>query len=123
MPSRENELEPITHRETQIASTLALQSNPAHPKAKISPQNHKRAGKINILRLIGGQLRAEKVPHGGDYWGNPATGENKSLYQQESSCSIVESTEQVCEVSKFLATEEGACPGSQAPQQEIPESH
>ena len=42
--------------------------------------------------------------------------------QQGPSCSVSESPEQFCGVHKFLATEEGVNPGSQA-QQEIPESH
>ena len=123
MPSKENEPEPNTHRDTQITtSNLTQQSNPAHPKAKVSPQNHNRAGKNNILRLIGGKFRAEKVPDNRDYWGNTAKGRIINPDQQGPSCSVSESPEQFCGVYKFLATEEGVNPGSQA-QQEIPESH
>ena len=123
MPSKENGIEPTTPRETQMTSIQVLKSNPTQSKAVESPENYTRAGKINILKLIGGKLRAQKVQSGGDYGGNPATGQDISLDQQESSCSIVESTEQACEVSKFIATEEGVCPGLQAPKQEVPESH
>ena len=123
MPSKENGIEPTTPRETQMTSIQVLKSNPTHSKAVESSENCKRAGKISILKLIGGKLRAQKVQSGGDYRGNPATGQNKSQDQESASCSIVEPTEQACEVPKFIATEEGVCPGLQAPKLEAPESH